>query len=36
MDLKIGTQIKKLRLARGMTQEAVAEYVGVSYQAVSK
>ena len=36
MNLKIGTQIKKLRLARGMTQEAVAEYVGVSYQAVSK
>ena len=36
MHLQIGTQIKKLRLARGMTQEAVAEYVGVSYQAVSK
>ncbi len=36
MDLQIGTQIKALRKERGLTQEAVAEAVGVSYQAVSK
>ncbi len=36
MDLRIGMQIKKLRLAKGITQEAVAAEVGVSYQAVSK
>ncbi len=36
MNLQIGTQIKNLRKERGLTQEAVAEAVGVSYQAVSK
>ncbi|MBR4054057.1 MAG: helix-turn-helix domain-containing protein [Clostridia bacterium] len=36
MNLQIGTQIKTLRKERGLTQEAVAEAVGVSYQAVSK
>ena len=34
MELK--TKLKKLRTARGMTQEAVAEYLGVSSQTVSK
>ena len=36
MDLQIGVQIKRLRQAKGFTQEAVAAEVGVSYQAVSK
>lgn len=36
MDLRIGTQIKRLRTAKGLTQEAVAAEVGVSCQAVSK
>ena len=36
MDMFLGHQIKKLRLERGITQEALAEYVGISYQAVSK
>lgn len=36
MELQIGTRIKILRKERGLTQETVAEYVGVSYQAVSK
>ena len=34
--MDIGTQIKTLRLARGVTQEALAERLGVSPQAVSK
>ncbi|MBQ6094240.1 MAG: helix-turn-helix transcriptional regulator, partial [Lachnospiraceae bacterium] len=32
----IGENIKKLRKAKGMTQEELAEAVNVSYQAVSK
>lgn len=36
MDMSLGHQIKKLRLERGITQEALAEYIGISYQAVSK
>ncbi|MDE6107628.1 MAG: helix-turn-helix transcriptional regulator [Oscillospiraceae bacterium] len=34
--MNIGTQIKTLRLRRGVTQEAMAEYLGVTAQAVSK
>ena len=34
--MEIGNQIKALRLSRGMTQEALAEKLGVSAQAVSK
>lgn len=34
--MEIGNQIKALRLNRGMTQEALAEKLGVSAQAVSK
>lgn len=36
MDLNLGCAIKKLRLAKGVTQEELAEYIGVSFQAVSK
>ena len=34
--MELGTQIKSLRLARGATQEALAEQPGVTAQAVSK
>lgn len=34
--MEIGNQIKVLRLRRGLTQEAVAEHLGVTPQAVSK
>ena len=34
--MEIGKQIKILRLAKGVTQEELAEYLGVSFQAVSK
>lgn len=34
--MDIGKQIKTLRLAKGATQEELAAYLGVSYQAVSK
>lgn len=34
--LKIGKQIRKLRLEHKMTQEELAELLGVSFQAVSK
>ena len=34
--MDIGKQIKTLRLAKGVTQEELAEYLGVSFQAVSK
>lgn len=34
--MNIGKQIKTLRLAKGVTQEELAEYLGVSFQAVSK
>ena len=34
--MNIGSNIKKLRLARGMTQEELAEYTGVSSRAVSR
>ena len=36
MELKIGTNIKRLRLAKGMTQEQLAELLCVSTAAVSK
>ncbi len=36
MNMDIGGTIKKLRTDRGLTQEEVAEYLGVSFQAVSK
>jgi len=34
--MEIGTQIKQLRLRRGITQEAIAQHLGVTAQAVSK
>ena len=34
--MKIGRKIKELRLARGITQEQLANAVGISFQAVSK
>lgn len=34
--MEIGTKIKNLRLERGITQEALAEHLGVTAQAVSK
>lgn len=36
MEFHFGETIKKLRLDKGVTQEDVADYVGVSFQAVSK
>lgn len=36
MELKLGTIIRSLRSERGMTQEELANQLGVSYQAVSK
>ncbi|MBQ3528377.1 MAG: helix-turn-helix domain-containing protein [Clostridia bacterium] len=36
MELKLGTTIKKLRSERGITQEELANKMGVSFQAVSK
>ena len=36
MDLNIGNIIKKLRTERSMTQEELAEHLGISFQAVSK
>lgn len=34
--MNIGKNIKDLRLQKGVTQEELAEYLGISYQAVSK
>lgn len=34
--MNIGKQVKTLRIAKGVTQEELAEYLGVSFQAVSK
>ena len=34
--MKIGENIRALRLQKGMTQEQVAQQLGVTYQAVSK
>ena len=36
MELKLGATIKKLRTDRGITQEELANKIGVSFQAVSK
>ena len=36
MELKIGNKIKSLRKKRQVTQEQLAEKIGVSFQAVSK
>ncbi len=36
MRIEIGRRIKNLRTERGITQEALANHLGVSYQAVSK
>lgn len=36
MNIEIGTRIKKLRLANSLTQEQLAQKLGVSAQAVSK
>lgn len=36
LNINIGNAVKKLRLSQGVTQEELAEYIGISYQAVSK
>lgn len=36
MNLNLGNVIKKLRIAQSVTQEELAEYLGISFQAVSK
>lgn len=36
MELKIGNRIKQLRKENGLTQEKLAELLGISFQAVSK
>ncbi len=36
MDMNLGSVIKRLRTEQGVTQDALAEYLGISYQAVSK
>jgi transcriptional regulator with XRE-family HTH domain len=36
MELKLGEAIKRLRTEKGVTQEELADYVKVSFQAVSK
>lgn len=36
MDLNIGSVIKRLRMEHSVTQEELAGYLGISYQAISK
>ena len=36
MNIKIGAKIKELRKARNISQEVLAQYLNVSFQAVSK
>lgn len=36
MELLLGKKIKELRKAKGITQEQMAEAIGISFQAISK
>ena len=36
MNLNLGNAIKRLRTEHSVTQEELAEYLGISFQAVSK
>lgn len=36
MKINIGSNIKELRKRNNITQERLAEYIGVTYQTVSK
>lgn len=36
MNIKLGEKIRTLRKARNISQEVLAQYLGVSFQAVSK
>lgn len=36
MDLNLGSAVKRLRIDHSVTQEELAEYLGISFQAVSK
>lgn len=36
MNLKLGKKVRELRKGQNVTQEELAEYLGISYQAVSK
>lgn len=36
MSIRLGQKIKELRKARNISQEVLAQYLGVSFQAVSK
>ena len=36
MEIKIGNKIRELRKKRNLTQEQLADNIGVSFQAVSK
>ena len=36
MEIRLGKNIKAMRLKKGITQEALANYLGVSFQSVSK
>ena len=36
MKLNFGENIRKLRIEHGLTQEKLADFLGVSFQAVSK
>ena len=36
MNLNLGRVIKRLRIEHSITQEELAEYLGISFQAVSK
>lgn len=36
MKMNITSNLKRLRKQKGITQEALAEFIGVSFQAISK
>lgn len=36
MNIKLGENIRALRKARNISQDVLAQYLGVSFQAVSK